>query len=83
MSIKPAYTVKYIGDWLVHVWPDTNSEPGFYAIHVPASDSDKMYTVILEKDGSLRCECPGWIYHHSCRHALEVTQEIYRRRDNR
>jgi len=38
--------------------------------------TDRVYTVRLNKDGSLSCNCPGWIFSRSCRHVRDVEEKL-------
>jgi len=41
-----------------------------------SASSDKEYTVKLKKDGSLYCDCWGYIAHKNCKHVKEVKAQI-------
>jgi len=41
-----------------------------------SASSDKEYTVKLKKDGSLYCDCWGYIAHKNCKHVKEITAQI-------
>jgi hypothetical protein len=82
-NLHPVYVTKYLGEWKTHVYPATKDDAGFMAIYVPSSQSEKEpYTVIVEKDGSKRCDCRGFIYRESCRHCNLVTEYIKKRSSN-
>lgn len=41
-----------------------------------SASSDKEYTVKLKQDGSLYCDCWGYIAHRKCRHINEVQSKL-------
>ena len=40
-----------------------------------SSSSDKEYTVKLKRDGTLYCDCWGYIAHRNCKH-IKATEEL-------
>ena len=41
-----------------------------------SASSDKEYTVKLKKDGSLYCDCWGYIAHKKCKHVKEIKAQL-------
>jgi len=61
---KPKVNVKVFFEPPIAVW-------GY-----ESSSSSRIYTVRLNKDGSLSCNCPGWIYRRTCRHVKDMEQKL-------
>jgi len=45
----------------------------------PSKSSSKVYTVSMDNDGGLSCDCPAWVFKKAgeriCRHIKEVTAQ--------
>lgn len=41
-----------------------------------SASSDKQYTVKINKNGKLSCDCWGYIAHKKCKHIKQVQQEL-------
>jgi len=41
-----------------------------------SSSSDKEYTVKINKNGKLSCDCWGYIAHKKCKHVKEVQEQL-------
>jgi len=46
-----------------------------------SSKGDKYYTVKIDQDGGLSCDCPSWIYrpqngHRICKHTILAREEF-------
>lgn len=49
----------------------------------PSSKGDKHYTVKIDEEGNLSCDCPGWIYSYhrnggvrTCKHVIAAREEF-------
>lgn len=72
-----AYTTRYLGPYLVHVFENTTEDKGFWAIHVPSSKLEQEdYVVIREKNGKLSCNCKSYQYRYTCRHCAEIKEVL-------
>ena len=61
---KPKVNVKVFFEPPIAVW-------GY-----DSSSSSRVYTVRLNKDGSLSCNCPSWIYRRTCKHIKDMEQKL-------
>jgi len=41
-----------------------------------SSSSSRIYTVRLNKDGNLSCNCPSWIYRRTCRRVKDMEAKL-------
>jgi len=51
-------------------------EPPIAVWGYDSQSSSRVYTVRLNKDGSLSCNCPSWIYRRTCKHVRDMEQKL-------
>ena len=52
----------------------SNANVSSAPVYVTIPRGDKRYTVSLEHDGNLSCNCTGWSYRKHCSHIQEVME---------